>query len=41
MVDLKPVATEISFRAPKKGTASDVPGKVELGSGRERMFLRP
>ena len=41
MVDRKPVATGTSFRAPKNSSESDVPRKVELGSGRERMFLRP
>jgi hypothetical protein len=41
IVDLKPVATGTSFRAPKNSSESDVPRKVELGSGRERMLLRP
>jgi hypothetical protein len=29
------------LRGPKEGAASDVPGEVEPGSGRERAFLRP
>ena len=41
MVDPKPVAKGISFRAPENSSESDVPRKVELGSGRERMLLRP
>ena len=41
MVDPKPVAKGISFRAPKNSSESDVPRKVELGSGCERMLLRP
>ena len=31
IVDLKPVSTGSSFRAPKNGSQSDVPRKVELG----------
>jgi hypothetical protein len=41
IVDLKPVATGTSFQAPKNSSESDVSRKVELGSGRERMILRP
>ena len=39
-VDPKLVATGTSFRAPKNSSESDVPRKVELGSGREGLFLR-
>jgi hypothetical protein len=41
IVDLKPVATGTSFRPPKNSSELDVSRKVELGSGRERMILRP
>jgi hypothetical protein len=41
IVDLKPVATGASFRAPEDSSESDVPRKYGLGSGRERMLLRP
>jgi hypothetical protein len=41
IVDLKPVTTGTSSRARKSSSESDVPRKVELGSGRERMLLRP
>ena len=41
IVDLKPVASGTWFRASRNSSESDVPMKVELGSGRESMFLQP
>ena len=41
IVDLKPEATGTLFWDPNNSSESDVPRKVELGSGRESMFLQP